>query len=202
MTVRAMTGLWRWRGNPLRRGTDLVESWVALLAALFIAVGAPAVGLTVGSVAQHALAQSVRAQHEHRHSVSATVVRLLPHPPVDPDPETSSARDSGSRVVATWQTPEGSSHTRQTNAPRSVTPGDTFRMWTDDQGRRVPRPMDTSTAASHAALAGAGAGAATAGLVEGARRIAVWRLLHRRYEKWDRAWERAGPDWGRTGAGS
>jgi hypothetical protein len=199
--MRAMTGLWRWRRNPLRRRTDLVESWVALLAALFIAVGAPAAGLTAGSVVGEALAQSVREQHEHRHLVPAAVVRMLPQPPVDPDPETSSDRDAHRHVVATWTGPDGSTHTGPAVAPYSMTPGDRFRVWIDDHGRLTARPMDGATAASHAALAGAGAGAATAGLIEGARRLAVWRLMHRRYVEWDRAWKRAGQDWGRMGAG-
>ncbi|MGP3953294.1 Rv1733c family protein [Streptomyces sp. 7N604] len=200
--MRAMTGLWRWRRNPLRRRTDLVESWVALLAALFIAAGAPAAGVTVGSLAQDALAQSVRKQHEQRHPVPATVVRLMQQPHVDPDPETSSARDSGRRVVANWTAPDGTVNTGPADAPRTAAPGDRFRVWTDDHGRLVPRPMDGTTATSHAMLAGAGAGAVAAGLVEAARRLAVWRMLRRRYEDWDRAWERAGQDWGRTGAGS
>ncbi|MEV6315243.1 hypothetical protein [Streptomyces sp. NPDC051776] len=197
-----MAGVWRWWRNPLRRRTDLFESWVALLAALFIAVGAPAAVLTVASLVQDSLAQTVRAQNEHRHLVPATVVRLLKQPPVDPDPETSSARDARHRVVAAWTAPDGSVNTRPVGAPRAVTPGDRFRIWIDDHGRPVNRPMDESAAASHAALAGVGAGALTAGLVEGARRLAVWRILHRRYAEWDRAWERAGQDWGRTGTGS
>ncbi|MFG2193902.1 hypothetical protein [Streptomyces sp. NPDC048639] len=200
--MRAMTGFWLWRRNPLRRPTDLLESWVALLAALFIAVGGPAAGLAVASLVQDSLVQSVRAQNEHRHLVAATVVRPVKQPPVDPDPETSSARDALHRVVATWTAPDGSVNTRPVGAPRAVTPGDRFRLWIDDHGRPVNRPMDESTAGSHAALAGIGAGALSAGLVEGARRLTVWRILQRRYASWDRAWERAGQDWGRTGTGS
>ncbi|MEU6084469.1 hypothetical protein [Streptomyces sp. NPDC047108] len=197
-----MTGIWRWRRNPQRRRTDLLESWVALLAALLIALGAPAVGLVVGSEVENALAQTVRTQNEHRHLVPATVVRPMKQPPVDPDPETSSARDALHRVVATWKAPDGSVSTRPVGAPRAVTTGDRFRIWVDDHGRPVNRPMDESTADSHAALAGVGAGALTTGLVEVARRLTVWRILHRRYDHWDRAWERAGQDWGRTGTGS
>ena len=28
--MRAISGLWRWRDNPLRRATDLAEAWLAL----------------------------------------------------------------------------------------------------------------------------------------------------------------------------
>ncbi|MCZ9341509.1 hypothetical protein NGM37_27480, partial [Streptomyces sp. TRM76130] len=61
---------------------------------------------------------------------------------------------------------------------------------------------DAATAATHAVLAGTGAALATAALAEGARRLVVWRMVRRRYARWDREWDRAGPDWGRTGTGS
>lgn len=51
-------------------------------------------------------------------------------------------------------------------------------------------------------LAGIGAALLAAGLVEGGRRLAVWRMVRRRYARWDQAWERAGPDWGKAGTGS
>ncbi|MFI1203723.1 hypothetical protein ACH4VR_30545 [Streptomyces sp. NPDC020883] len=61
------------------------------------------------------------------------------------------------------------------------------------------------TARTHAALAGvAGVAAATAvgWLVEGGRRLAVRRLMARRFRRWGAAWARAGQDWGRADAGS
>jgi hypothetical protein len=174
---------------------------VALIAALVVAAGAPAVGIAAGFAAQDALARMVREQHQQRHPVTATVVRRLPHPPVDPDPETASDRDTHHRVVATWPVRSGT-RTGPAIAPRDAAPGDRFRVWTDRAGRLVARPMDRSTADAHAALAGLGVGAAVAGTVEGARRLVVWRLVRRRYEQWDQEWWRAGQDWGRTGTGS
>nr|WP_055473214.1 hypothetical protein [Streptomyces pathocidini] len=200
--MRAMAGLWRWRRNPLCRRTDVVESWVALLAALLITVGTPVAGLLAGALAQDALAGAAREQQEHRHLVTATVVRSVPQPPLDPDPETSSARDSHRRVVASWKTADEAVRTGPVKAPDAATPGDRFRIWTDDRGRVTTRPLSPSATLSHAALAGVGGAAAAAGLVEGARRFTVWRLMRRRFEEWDRAWERAREDWGRTGADS
>lgn len=199
--MRAMTGVWRWRRNPLRRRTDLAESWVALIAALFVLLGAPTVGVTVGSLVRDTLVQSVREQHQQRHLVTASVVRTLRQPPVDPDPETSSSHDVNPRVVATWQTPDGKVHTGPAAAPLSLTPGERFQTWTDNQGRLVASPMSMSTVGNHAALAGVGSASVAAGLVELVRRMVLWRILRRRYDQWDRAWERASQDWGRTGTG-
>jgi hypothetical protein len=50
--VQAISGLWRWRGNPLRRTTDLVESWVALAALLLCLVAAPVIGAFAGAATE------------------------------------------------------------------------------------------------------------------------------------------------------
>jgi hypothetical protein len=201
--VRAISGLWRWRRNPLRRGTDLAEAWVCLAALLLILVVGPVIGLLVGGAAQDALQRSVREQRESRHLVTATVVRELDRSPLDSDPETSSGRDLRSRVTADWTAPDGTArHGTVLAALADPQHGDRFTMWTDDHGRTVARPLDSATATTHAVLAGIGAALLTVSVVEGARRLAVWRMVRRRYARWDQAWERAGPDWGRTGTGS
>ncbi|MEU9336061.1 hypothetical protein AB0D49_23260 [Streptomyces sp. NPDC048290] len=200
--MRAIRGLWRWRHNPLCRTTDLLESWLALSALLLILVTAPALGVLAGTAAQDALERSVAEQHASRAEVTATVVRELDRSVLDIDPE-AAASDTRSRVLADWTAPDGSEHrgpalTRLT-APE---PGDRFPLWTDLAGRTVARPLDSATAGTHAVLAGLGAALSVAGLLECGRRLLLWRLVRRRYDHWDRAWQRAGPDWGRTGTGS
>ncbi|QOV45211.1 Rv1733c family protein [Streptomyces chromofuscus] len=200
--MRAVRGLWRWRHNPLRRTTDLVEGWVSLAALLLILLVAPVIGSLTGSAAQDSLQRSVREQRESRHPVTATVVRELEPATVAADPE-AALRDSGTRVLAHWTAPDGTGQ----NGPvvthlKSPEPGDRFALWTDAQGRTVVRPLDPATATTHAVLAGLGATLLTACLVEGGRRLIVRRMVLRRYARWDQAWDRAGPDWGRTGTGS
>ena len=46
--MRAISGLWRWRRNPLRRATDLAEAWTCLLALLLILVAGPVIGSATG----------------------------------------------------------------------------------------------------------------------------------------------------------
>src|SRR4051812_44712683 len=145
VTVRAMVGLWRWRHNPLRRTTDLVEAWLALVALLFILVVAPLIGALVGAVAQDALQQSVRDQRQARHEVTATVVKKLSRAPLDPDPETSSTRDAHSRVLADWTAPDGTAqHGTVVATLKSPHHGDHFALWTDAHGRIVDRPLDSA----------------------------------------------------------
>jgi hypothetical protein len=202
--VRAATGVWRWRRNPLRRATDLLEAWVALVAAVLLVTAAPAVGWITGSLTDESLRQSVRIQRQQRHAVTATVLNPAPaHKPAAYDPESSAGHEKRRPVVAKWTEADGSRHTGTVSTVlRTVRTGDTFTIWTDRAGRIVTRPMDAATAGVHAALAGIGAAFAAAALVECARRLVVWRLVRRRYARLDRAWAAAGPDWGRTGAGS
>ncbi|MEU1460474.1 hypothetical protein ABZ467_07245 [Streptomyces sp. NPDC005727] len=201
--MRAIAGLWRWRRNPLRRATDLTEAWVALVALVLIAVAAPVTGTLVGVTAQDSLQRSAREQQHERHLVTATVVRRLGGAPVETDPDTSAVGDSHSRVLADWTAPDGGHRRGPALAKlRSPRPGDRFGLWTDRYGRVTTRPLDSPTATTHAVLAGLGAALLTAGLVECGRRLIVWRMVRRRYARWDRAWDRAGPDWGKAGTGS
>lgn len=201
--MRAISGLWRWRHNPLRRATDLAEAWVALAALLLIVVVTPFAGSLVGGLAQGALQKTVREQRASRHLVTATVVRRVEGSPLDTDPEAATGRDTRTRVVADWTAPDGSVHQGPVMASlETPQPGDRFTIWTDQQGHTVARPLDAATATTHAVLAGFGAALLAAGLVEGGRRLVVWRMVRRRYARWDQAWDKAGPDWGRTGTGS
>lgn len=200
--MRAVRGLWRWRHNPLCRTTDLMEGWVALTALLLVLLVAPVIGTLAGSAAQDDLQRSVREQEESRHRVTATVVRELGRSPLAVDPETAT-RDNRARVRAHWTAPDGTDRYGPVVARlEDPEPGDRFALWTDARGRTVARPLDPATATTHAVLAGFGAALLTVCLVEGGRRLVVSRMVLRRYARWDQAWDRVGPDWGRTGTGS
>ncbi|KUL52252.1 hypothetical protein ADL22_05490 [Streptomyces sp. NRRL F-4489] len=199
--MRTISGIWRWRRNPLRRPTDLLEAWLALAAALLLATGPAAAGWWAGRAAHGALLDSVRIQHRQRHPVWATAGRPVVRDGAGPGPETASRR-ARPRVPARWTAPDGGPRAGEVAAPRPVRPGERFRLWTDGRGRPVPRPMEASTARAHAVLAGLGTAALAAGLVEGGRRLALRQLTARRFRRWDAAWERAGQDWGRADAGS
>ncbi|MFD1829685.1 hypothetical protein ACFSJS_08405 [Streptomyces desertarenae] len=190
--MRSITWLWRRRGNPLYRGTDRVEGLLALCAVLLVLLAAPAAAVWGGRAAHGTLSEIVREQHRQRHQVWATVIGT--------SADASAGPEAGSgRVAATWTAADGTTRSGTVLTDRAAGPGDRLRVWIDARGEPTTRPMDPGTAASHAALAGAGTGVVTAGLVEFARRLAVRRLMVRRYARWEEEWTRVGPDWGRAG---
>lgn len=200
--VRVITGLWRWRHNPLRRTTDLVEAWTALATVLVMVFGAPAVGWAVGTATQHALWKTAREQRAARHLLTATVLRPIPDPTPEIDPETAVARDTR-RVLARWAAPDGTgrrSGAIRTRGKRSA--GDRVRLWTDTAGRPVAPPLDATTARLHGVLAGFGSTVAALAALEGARRLVTRFQRLRRYARLDRAWRRANQDYGWAGTGS
>lgn len=201
--MRATALAWRWRRNSLRRRTDVLESWVGLVAVVLMLLAGPVSGWVTGSLAHEALRHTVREQHRHRHLVTATTLRALRGGPAETDREaTAAAREGHHRVVARWPGPDGKERSGVVPVRHATRPGQPFPLWTDDQGRLSGRPMDHDTAAVHAGLAGAGAAAVACGLLEAVRRLVVWRVMQRRYARWDRAWLRAGQTWGRADAGS
>ncbi|MGH3311801.1 MAG: Rv1733c family protein [Streptomyces sp.] len=198
--MRSIVGLWRWRGNPLRRRSDSREGLLALGAVVLIVVGAPLVGWLGAGVAQDALLRSAHEERLTRHQVWARAESVRTREPLDADPESAGQHTGRRHVVALWAGPDGSSHRSTIGTERRVRQGDRFRLWTDERGRVAARPMTPRTASSYAALAGLALGATAAVGVEAGRRLTVRQLLRRRYALWDAEWDRIGPDWGRTGS--
>lgn len=197
----AVRAVLRGRGNPLVRATDRHEAWVTLGALVLLALGAPAAGWAGGALAEASLQREVRVQHEQRRAVTAVVVGPAPGARrFAGDPDDGSGR---STVVAAWRAPDGTARTGEvTTASQAREPGAAVRIWTDGAGLPVRPPMDAEAARTHTLFGGAGAFLLAAGCVEAGRRMAVGRLVRRRYAGWDREWAEAGPDWGRAGTGS
>ncbi|MGW0121791.1 Rv1733c family protein [Streptomyces sp. NPDC003327] len=202
--MHAAIGLWRWRHNPLRRTTDLIEAWVALAAVVLLCLAVPATGWAAASSARASLDHAVRAQQEHRHPTTARVVRLADEPAGGPQSVEAGGEQRLRRaVVARWTAPDGTERTGTVStARRNSSPGDAFPLWTNRAGEPVPAPMRPDTARAHAIVAGVTAAAFAGIAVESLRRLVVRRLVRRRYARLDRAWAATGPDWGRAGTGS
>ncbi|MFR0354617.1 Rv1733c family protein [Streptomyces sediminimaris] len=185
---------WRWRRNPLRRRSDVLEAWIVLAAWTLAAVASVAAGIVGARVAQHV----VDAGRAGRSPVTAVLVRIVP----------GSGRDVVTgvrydRVVATvrWSdVRDGRAVTRTglMNVRPTARPGSTVRTWTDGHGHLVAPPVGATEATVRVLLAGTGAAPAAGATVLGTGYLARLRVQRRATEKWGAEWERAGRHRGHT----
>ncbi|CAL9650274.1 hypothetical protein SUDANB145_06584 [Streptomyces sp. enrichment culture] len=182
---------WRWRRNPLRRRSDVIEAWTVLVVAVLLLVGAPALGAATAWWA-HGQARAVAAeQRAERRQVRAEVVGTTP----ETLPSVQSGGQHSYRAAVRWSEPGEAPRTTSARLPAETRRGETVTVWLDARGRSVPPPADGATVWRHAVTMGACATAGSAAVVLlghcAVRRVA----LRHRLAEWDRDWARAEPQW-------
>jgi hypothetical protein len=182
---------WRWRDNPLRRRSDVLEAWIVLAAWTLAAVVAALAGILGAQLSERA-AERDRAGRE---PVSAVLVRILPGGA--PDAVTGVRYD---RALATvrWRDGAGTERTGTMEVTPTTRAGSRVRAWTDGHGHLLSKPVGPAEATTRAVLAGTGA-AMTAGLLAlvGGRLVRL-RVQRRATEAWGTEWERIDGRWGHT----
>ncbi|MEV5735950.1 MULTISPECIES: Rv1733c family protein [unclassified Streptomyces] len=179
--------LWRWRHNPLRRHSDVVEAWVVLVTWTLALLGA-ALG---GWAAAHSVDATLTARRAHVHAVSAVLTDGAARTPA-----AGSGYDDG-RVWATarWTGPDGKVHMDRAKVLPGAPAGSQVTVWTDPAGRAVPEPASAAETMLQTVLTGA--------LVAQVAGTTVWAggwlvrnaLVRRRLAEWDEEWKRVGPEW-------
>ncbi|MDX3522763.1 hypothetical protein [Streptomyces scabiei] len=183
---------WRWRANPLRRRSDVVEAWTVLCVVLLLALGAPAAGVVVGLWAHQDARTQATAERAALDRVSAVIVEKAPA-------SVPSAHDDKQPtywVRARWTEPDGGSRTGEARVPAGTERGDRADVWLDDAGRSVrPPPTDTAIWQHALAMGTCATGGVVCVVLLGhvvVRRVAI----RHRLAEWEREWTRTGPDWG------
>lgn len=175
----------RFDRNPLRRGSDRVETAIlGLLLAAFLA-GAPFAAHAAGSWAHAASVHQVRVQQTQRHQVTATLLQDAPAWSVYTAPDT----------LARWRAPDGQVRTGGLFAPGGAKAGSTMTIWVTQTGQLTDPPLPSSQIADRTRLAeGAAVGvlAVTAIVIWW---LARWSLDRRRMAAWDADWLASGPHW-------
>ncbi|MEU6139828.1 hypothetical protein ABZ848_05625 [Streptomyces sp. NPDC047081] len=188
---------WRWRRNPLRRRSDVVEAWTALVAAVLLFVGAPLVGALVGWWA-HGEARSVAAaERAERHRVRAKVIGTTP----DQLPSVQGGREHSFRVDVRWTDPVTGTHTTRARVPAGTGHGDTVDVWLDAQGRTVSPPPGQTQIWQHTVTIGTCAAGGTVAVVLLANAVIHRVTLGHRLTEWEAEWTRTEPLWTRRQAG-
>ncbi|MEV7979305.1 hypothetical protein [Streptomyces sp. NPDC086519] len=179
--------LWRWRRNPLRRPSDVVEAWIVLAVWTVALLG----GLLAGGAAATAVHRSFADRRSAIHPVSA---RLTENAAAGS--RVLTGYDVGkSWVTVRWTDPDGTTRTGLAKALPTARTGSQVRVWVDRDDRPVSAPPSQAEVTCQSL--------ATAVLVSPLVATAVWgggwvvrrRLMRRRLAEWDAEWRRIGPQW-------
>ncbi|WP_229859937.1 Rv1733c family protein [Streptomyces anandii] len=182
--ARGRVWLWRWRGNPLRRHDDVVEAWLLLVMWAVILVG----GALAGTLAARAADQEFAHQRADRHPVAAVLVTDVP--------QTANGGDAyRAPAKVRWTAPDGTARTGRALVETGLQSGTKVTVWQNGRGTLTTQPPGPTEARVEAALFGASAALALAGLVYGGTALARWRLDRHRYEQWGAEWDLIGPRW-------
>ncbi|WP_341845978.1 Rv1733c family protein, partial [Streptomyces curacoi] len=177
---RATVRLWRWRCNPLRRGSDVVEAWVVLLGWVFALVG----GLLVGVMAADAVERDAERQRAERRQVPAVLVE-------DANDRLPERAATDYRVWATvrWAAPDGSTHRDEARVPSKTPAGSKITVWTDKNSEVTAEPLSDGETRVHAILGGVLTGAGAGGVVLCAAWAVRLGMDRRRLAQWAAEWE-------------
>ncbi|GAB2881414.1 hypothetical protein GCM10027074_57070 [Streptomyces deserti] len=177
----ARVRLWRWRRNPLRRRSDVVEAWVIVVGW----VSALVCGLLAGLTAAAAVERDAERQRAERRQVSAVLVK-------DTEDRLPQRAATDYRVWATvrWTTPDGTTHTDEARVPSGSRAGSTVTVWTDRNGEITAEPLTQGETRPHAISGGVLAAAGAGGAVLGAAWAVRLGLERHRMAQWAAEWER------------
>lgn len=187
---------WRWRRNPLRRRSDVVEAWAMLVVVVLLALGAPSAGAVVGWWAHDDARAVATQQRAERHRVRAEVVDRTP----DSLPAVQGGRERSYRAAVRWTDAGGSAHTAMARVPAGTRQGDKVDVWFDARGRGVPAPPDETAVWQHTLTMGACGAAAAAAVILLGHTLVRGAAQRRRLAEWERDWALTEPQWTRRRA--
>ncbi|MGW1911719.1 Rv1733c family protein [Streptomyces sp. NPDC002076] len=192
-TAVTQARLWRWRRNPLRRHSDVVEAWIVLATWVIAVLGGAAVGLVAAQSAGAAFA----AREVQVHAVSAVLTDGAARTPAY-----GTGYDDG-RVWATvrWTDAHGTVHNDRAKVAPGAPTGSQVTVWTNHAGHVVSAPVTGAAADLQAALTGVLVAPSAGAAVWGAGWVVRSRLIKRRMAEWDEEWKQIGPRWGNLSGG-
>lgn len=186
------TLLWRWRRNPLRRRTDLVQAWIAVTLFLTVLTATPAAVVLVGDAARRHMERTAEDQADTRHHTTAVLVHDAPR---HPEPGSVEAKGTRYPVSVRFTDRHGETRTAQAEVEPALTAGNTIAVWVSDEGKVTDPPLTEQEVRDH--TRGYTVLAAIAVPILGA---AAYACAHRRLERhnlaqWGAAWARTAPRW-------
>ncbi|MGV9907501.1 Rv1733c family protein [Streptomyces sp. NPDC003388] len=184
---------WRWRRNPLRRRSDVMEAWTVLVVAVLLFVVAPLAGVAAGLHAHDQARSRATALRTERHEVRATLtgeVSRRPRP-------VEGYRAHPYQAKVRWTEPGAGTRTAVARVPAGSRAGDVVPVWFDARGRAVAPPPNDVAVWQHTVTVGLCAAGGWASVVLLGYAVQRRSALRHRMEEWEREWARTGPKWTR-----
>jgi hypothetical protein len=179
--------LWRWRHNPLRQRSYLVEAW-ALLAVTVIALGgAVLTGSAVAVSAEHRAAR----HYLEAHRTTAVLTQNASDAAGYSDLATARVR---------WTAADGTTRAGRAGVGSGAKAGSRVIIWTDGVSKIVAAPPSPAKARLEAQFTGAAAACGVCAGMLAAWEIARCRTDRRRARRWADEWEVVGPRWSHRNA--
>ncbi|WJV44734.1 Rv1733c family protein [Streptomyces flavofungini] len=191
MFLRARNPGWRWRHNPLRRRSDVMEAWILLLAWAAGLAG----GTAVGVLGAQAMDDAVERQRAARHPVRAVLSETAPGGARDGDSDTGFDRV---RARVRWADGDGILHHGRASVRPGTRKGTVLALWADAHGRLVSAPISRTDGTARVVVTGAGAASLTCLVFLAGGRVARLRVEQQATERWGHEWDQLGPRWGRA----
>ncbi|GGX56306.1 Rv1733c family protein [Streptomyces fructofermentans] len=184
--------LWRWRRNPLRRRSDLVQAWIALGLFLAVLAAVPAAMFLAGDAAYRHHLRTARHEAATRHSTTAVLVHDAPR---HPEPGSEEARQTRYPVDVRYSDAQDRTRTGRADVLPGLPAGSTVSVWTGADGRLTDPPMNGDQIRSRT-MGTALAAALAVPLVAAAVYRYAGRCLERRnLARWHADWARTAPRW-------
>ncbi|MEU5439870.1 Rv1733c family protein [Streptomyces griseofuscus] len=192
-TTVARVRLWRWRHNPLKRHSDVVEAWIVLVTWALALLG----GVLAGVVAAQATDSAFAARRAQVHAVSAVLTDGAAKAP----PGGSGYEDGRVWAAVRWTDAVGEVHIGQAKIFPGSPVGSRLTVWTDHTGRIVSPPPSGTGATLQVVLTGVLVAPPAGATVWAGGWLIRTRLLRRRLAEWEEEWEQVGPEWRKRSGG-
>ncbi|MEU1709895.1 hypothetical protein ABZ478_31755 [Streptomyces sp. NPDC005706] len=187
---------WRWRHNPLRRRSDVMEAWTVLVAAVLLFVVTPLAGVAAGLYAHDQARSRATALRAERHQVRASVIgeeSARPRP-------VRGDRAHSYQAKVRWTEPGTGTRTAVARVPAGSRAGDEVTVWFDARGRAVAPPPNDVAVWQHTVTVGLCAAGGSVAVVLLGYAVQRRAALRHRMDEWEREWARTGPRWTRPRA--
>jgi hypothetical protein len=171
--------------NPLLRRSDRIEIVMLVGLFAFFLLGAPILAWWTAGLSYRSDQQAIAWERDNLHEVAAVLDRA-----------TTDGQATPYTAQASWKAPDGTPRSGPIAVAAGEQPGDTVKIWVNNQGDVRSKPGGRNPVGK-AALVAIVVVASVAAATNGLRRLGVALLDRHRARAWQRAWSDVGPRWSR-----